>query len=93
MWKIQKLTDGDCVVLSISGRIQAEELVELQQVVSSEETPRQKVALDLQGVKLVDQQVVAFLACCEASGTQLRNCPPYIREWIARETVAPGSQD
>ena len=90
MWKVQKIADGDRMVLSISGRIEAEELAELQKVVSSEDTKRQKVELDLQDVKLVDQHVVAFLACCEASGTRLRNCPPYIREWITRETVAQG---
>lgn len=86
MWKILKRTDGDRVVLNISGRLAAEELVALQQAMSSE-TTRQKVELDLGGLKLVDQQVVNFLACCEASGTRLRNCPPYIREWIARERV------
>lgn len=86
MWKILKRTDGDRVVLNISGRLAAEELVALQQAMSSE-TTRQKVELDLGDLKLVDQQVVKFLACCEASGTRLRNCPPYIREWIARERV------
>jgi len=43
--------------------------------------------LDLRDVKLVDQQVVTFLTRCQASGTRLRNYPPYIREWIPRETV------
>jgi|SRR5271167_935334 len=80
MWKIRKVVDGNCFVLSISGRIEAEELVELQRVVSSEETALQKVELDLENVRLVDQQAVTFLACCEASGTRLRNCPAYILE-------------
>ena len=85
MWKVSKLRDKKRVVLSISGRIEAQELLELQMAVSSEETPHSKVDLDLENVRLVDQQVVTYLACCEAGGTQLRNCPSYIREWIDRE--------
>jgi len=85
MWKISKIRDKQRVVLSISGRIKAEELPELQMAVSSEETPHSKVDLDLENVRLVDQQVVAYLARCEADGTRLRNCPSYIREWIDRE--------
>jgi hypothetical protein len=26
-----------------------------------------------------------ILALSEAHGTELRNCPPYIREWVTRE--------
>jgi hypothetical protein len=28
---------------------------------------------------------VKLLALSKANGTELRNCPPYIREWVARE--------
>lgn len=93
MWKIRKITDAKSVVLSISGRIEAEELLELQKAVSAEETERRKVDLDLENVRLVDQQVVTYLACCEAGGTRLRNCPSYIREWIEREKVAQNHYD
>ncbi len=87
MWKISKFRDKKRVVLSISGRIKAEELLELQMAVSSQETPHSKVDLDLQNVRLVDQQVVTYLACCEAVGIGLRNCPSYIREWIDRKKM------
>jgi ABC-type transporter Mla MlaB component len=85
MWKITKVEDGKCLVLSVSGRLEAEELFELQRALLTEQEACQKVELDLQGVRLVDHEVVSFLACCEAGGTKLRNCPPYIREWIGRE--------
>ncbi len=87
MWKISKSKDKQRLVLSISGRIEAEELLELQMAVSSEETPDSEMDLDLENVRLVDQQVVTYLAFCEASGTRLRNCPSYIREWIDRENA------
>jgi hypothetical protein len=84
MWKVQRLADGGSLVLSLSGRIEGEQLVELQKAFASE-AGDQTAILDLKEVKLVDQDAVRFLARCEAAGTTLRNCPPYIREWIIRE--------
>jgi anti-anti-sigma regulatory factor len=89
MWKLQKLADGEFVVLRLSGRIEGEQLLELRDVFASEAEGR-NVVLDLQDVKLVDQNTVTFLAHCEASGTQLRNCPAYIREWVGREKERAG---
>ncbi len=42
-------------------------------------------AIDLKNVLLVDREGVKLLALSEANGTELRNCPPYIREWVTRE--------
>ena len=42
-------------------------------------------AIDLKNVLLVDREAVKLLALSEANGTELRNCPPYIREWVTRE--------
>jgi hypothetical protein len=85
MWKVQRLADKQFVVLSLSGRIEGEQLLDLQKAVAPEGS-NQDVVLDLKEVKLVDQDTVTFLACCEASGTELRNCPAYIRERIRRES-------
>ena len=41
--------------------------------------------MDLTNVLLVDREVVKLLALSEANGTELRNCPPYVREWVTRE--------
>jgi len=41
--------------------------------------------LDLDGVTLVDVEVIRFLNACEESGVDLLNCWPYIREWMLRE--------
>jgi len=32
-----------------------------------------------------NREVVELLAQSEANGSELRNCPPYVREWVARE--------
>ena len=83
MWKISRLQDAESTVLGLSGRIQGEQLVELQGLLASE-AGSQQVVLDLKEVRLVDQAAVTFLACQETGGTRLRNCPAYIREWIDR---------
>jgi len=44
------------------------------------------IALDLEEVSLVDLDIVQLLDRCEAKGMELLNCPPYIREWISRES-------
>jgi hypothetical protein len=87
MWKVQKVADGDLVLLNLGGRLEGRELTELQRVIASESANR-KIALDLRDVKLVDQETVTFLARCETGGAQLRNCPGYIREWINRERTS-----
>ena len=46
---------------------------------------RPRIVLDLDGVTLVDVDVVRFLIVCEAEGIEFLHCPPYIREWIFRE--------
>jgi hypothetical protein len=43
------------------------------------------IVLDLKDLTLVDQDVVSFLARCEADSIKLKNCPAYIREWITGE--------
>ena len=43
------------------------------------------IVLDLKDLVLVDREAVRFLCRCEGQGIALRNCPPYIREWVDRE--------
>jgi len=72
----------DLAVLRISGRITAKDLDMLRDLLGQE---RGEVAIDLKEVLLVDREAVTLLAFSEANGIALRNCPAYIREWVARE--------
>ena len=69
-------------LLRVSGRIDAENLAELQMQMQGDPSP---IALELSEVTLVDADALRFLSEAEAVGTQLRNCPLFIREWIRRE--------
>ena len=76
--------EPDRVVFTLTGRIQAEQVAELQELVKSD-LPDHRLVLDLKEVKLVDRDAVRFLGEIEAHGARLRNCSAYVREWISRE--------
>ena len=83
MLKITRATNGE-VVFKLSGRMDAENVSELEELLSAEASGR-RIVLDLEDLTLVDQDVVSFLRRCEADSLQLRNCPAYIRKWITGE--------
>jgi anti-anti-sigma regulatory factor len=83
MLRIHRTANGR-VVFSLSGRIETEDLAELQRLLSLE-SPRQEIVLDLQDVTIVDRDAMKFLASCESDGVELDNCPAYVREWIAAD--------
>jgi len=83
MLKITRAANG-AVVFQLSGRLGAENIGELEKLVSAEASGR-RIVLDLKDLRLVDQDVVSFLRRCEANSIQLKNCPAYIREWITGE--------
>ena len=70
------------MVLLVSGRIAGEHVDMLRGVLERESGG---FAIDLKNVLLVDREAVKLLALSEANGTEFRNCPPYIREWITRD--------
>jgi anti-anti-sigma regulatory factor len=83
MLKIRRSANGK-IVFTLSGRIELEDVAELQRLLALESADR-NLALDLADVTLVDREAVNFLAHCQADSIELENCPPYIREWIQRE--------
>lgn len=82
MLKIKRVREGKFSVLAISGRIEDENLNQLEALCEAE--PK-NVIFDLEEVSLVGRGAINFLARCEAGGATLRNCPAYVREWIANQ--------
>lgn len=83
VFRIERLVgEEDITVLRVSGRIDAEHVDTLREVLKQE---RGKVAIDLREVALINREAVRFLARSEADGVELRNCADYIREWVDRE--------
>jgi hypothetical protein len=83
MLKIQRAANGE-VVFTVSGRLEADNVGELSALLAAEPGGRTFV-LDLKDLVLVDRDAVHFLRRCERDSIVLRNCPPYIRAWMARE--------
>jgi hypothetical protein len=80
MLKIDRSANGE-IVFTLSGRIEAEDIKQLQQIVASE-APGKLLVLNLKDVTLVNQDAITFLARSEADGIKLENCPAHIRQWI-----------
>ena len=83
MLKITRAANGE-VVITLSGRMGAENLGELEKFIS-EEAEGRRLVLDLKDLTLVDRYAVSFLERCEADSITLKNCPAYIRRWITGE--------
>jgi anti-anti-sigma regulatory factor len=81
-FKIARNSENQEAILRISGRIDPEGILELKKQL---EGVTEKVVLDLKEVTVVDLEAVRFLGSCVVHGIELRNCPPYISEWIRRE--------
>jgi hypothetical protein len=86
MLRIERTLRKTSTVLRLSGRIQEENLPQLQtEIDQCTDTPK----LDLKDVNLLDRPSVRFLMRCESQGIQLVDCPLYIQEWISRERRRP----
>lgn len=83
MLKVQRSANGQ-VVFKLSGRIDAENIAELEALIKSEVDGR-PIVLELKDLILVNREAVSFLERCEAESITLKNCPAYIREWITRQ--------
>jgi anti-anti-sigma regulatory factor len=90
MLRITRAANGE-VVFRLSGRIDAAGVAELERLFNAETNGR-RIVLDLKDLTLVDREGVIFLAKCEAD-VQIKNCPPYIREWIKRERLERESDE
>jgi anti-anti-sigma regulatory factor len=85
--RIEKIRDGNHTTLRLIGRMCSEHLAQLKSLIA-DSTPA--VVLDLDEITHVDVDAVNFLRECQAEGVRLRQCSPYIREWMDREQDREG---
>jgi hypothetical protein len=71
-------------VLRMCGRMQREHVDTIKGLIGTKDND---TILDLLEVMLVDRDAVIFLAACQRKGIELRNCPAFLREWIAKEQL------
>ena len=82
MLRIEKDSDGCVSRVRLSGRIESDHIAHVRSAMSD---GCARTILDLSDVFLVDIEVVRFLISVEDEGTELFQCPPYVREWMLRE--------
>jgi hypothetical protein len=80
--RIERSARQRFTVFALSGRMEAEHVVELKELFDSD---YRNIILDLRELRLADRDAVKFLRSCERNGMNLENCPAYVREWMDRE--------
>ena len=80
--RIERSARQRFTVFTLSGRMEAEHVVELKELLDRD---HRNIILDLRELRLADRDAVRFLRSCKADGMKLENCPAYVREWIDRE--------
>ena len=79
-------TSGRTVVFTIIGKLAADTVEQLYQLIDAEPIDSVLV-LDLTDLVLADRDAVRFLREHEARGrVVLRNCPAYVRTWMVGES-------
>ena len=84
MLRIQSSEANGEVVFTLSGRMDEEDIAELETLLRSDRNGR-SIALDLKDITLAGRDAISFLGRCEADGITLKNCAGYVREWITRD--------
>lgn len=82
MLRIEKNSDGRVTKLRLSGRIESDDIASIRSELGDAFPTK---ILDLSEVTLVGLAAVQFLIHCEDAGIELRQCPPYVSEWMFRE--------
>jgi anti-anti-sigma regulatory factor len=80
MFQVRQSAHKGATILALSGQIDDGHIPELEKLLKAE--GEAYLVLDLADVRLVSREAVRFLAACEARGIELKNCSPYVREWI-----------
>jgi hypothetical protein len=85
--RIERILGEKHITIRLIGRMSSEHLGELKSLI---EDSSPAVVLDLDEITIVDVDSVNFLRKCRAEGIELRNCSPYICEWMDREQDREG---
>ena len=82
-YRIQQSVHDGADVFLLSGVLNTEHVARLEELLAA--APTGRTVLDLKDVTLVDRAGVRFLARLESAGTEIVNCPEYVRSWITAE--------
>src|SRR5262245_19434615 len=81
-YRIHQSTQAGASVFILSGVLDTEHVARLEEWLAA---AAGRTVLDLDDITLVDRAAVRFLARVQTAGTQIINCPDYVRSWIEAE--------
>jgi anti-anti-sigma regulatory factor len=82
-YRIHHSVQAGANVFVLSGVLDEDHTTRLEELLATAANGR--IVLDLRDITLVDRAAVQFLARVEMAGTELVNCPEYVRSWMAAE--------
>ena len=82
-YRIHQSIQPGANVFVLSGVLDTEHATRLEELLATAAAGR--IVLDLADITLVDRAAVGFLARVQMAGTEIVNCPEYVRSWIAAE--------
>jgi anti-anti-sigma regulatory factor len=74
--RLDRTTEGEFVVITLSGQVAIDRLDDLRRTVGAESAP--KLIVDFDDVVQIDRDAVAVLASFKAAGVELRHCPAHV---------------
>ena len=80
--RIQRSVEPRWIILTLTGRIQADQVSDLEALLKSGPLDR-GIVLDLKNVRLVDREAVQFLASREAAVAKRSSCARSVRSIAA----------
>jgi anti-anti-sigma regulatory factor len=85
--RIDRTTEGEFVVITLSGHVAIDRLDDLRRTVAAESA--RQLIIDFDDVVQVDRDAVVVLASFKASGVELRHCPAHVL--ASMESLPKGS--
>jgi hypothetical protein len=84
-FKIERFVgEKNATVLRVCGRMNMECVNTIKKLSEKENV---RITFDLSEVTIASRDAAIFLAVSELIGNELRNCPPFLREWVTKEKL------
>lgn len=85
MLKIEKSESAALTVLTLSGDVRKEHLPEFCSLIDGALERSDEVHINCGDIRLIDREVVRYLAACRYLNVRLVDVPPYVHSWLRSE--------
>jgi len=86
--RLEKGKVGHQTMLNLIGGLRSDDIETLRSEIEREGPGG--LVLNLRELNIIDLSGVRYLLVCQSKGLELTECPPYVREWMKRESQGRG---